>query len=170
MKLSKLILIGACGAALCLSGRLFAADETTPPAKPETPQKPETPVVTAPPTETPVTPVTPERPEVPNLGIPPKLELPEDVQLLVTQFRTQASSFVEAQREIARKLKGATEAERELLKEQLKENRETFLEESKALRADIRERVKELKEKLRESRPVDAGIGEGGGRSRRGGN
>lgn len=107
---------------------------------------------------------------VPNLGIPPKMELPEDLRKLVEQFRTQADAFATAQKELAKQIRGATAEEKEALKEQLKANREKFLEDTKQLRTDIRERVKELRDSLKDSRPIDAGAGEGRGKGRRGGN
>lgn len=108
--------------------------------------------------------------EVPSFGISAKLELPADLKVLVEQFRAQAEAFVTAQKELAKQLKGSTAEQKEQLKEQLKTNREKFLEDTAQLRADIRERVKELKTTLQESRPVDAGAGEGRSRGRRGGN
>lgn len=108
--------------------------------------------------------------EVPSFGISSRLELPADLKALVEQFRAQAEAFVTAQKELARQLKGSTVEQKEQLKEQLKTNREKFLEDTAQLRADIRERVKELKTTLQESRPVDAGAGEGRKRGRRGGN
>jgi gas vesicle protein len=155
MKLSKLICLSACALLLGTATRLTADDNARPRGeKPERSQN--------------------GRPgrigDVPNLGIPSKLVLPEDLQKLVDQFKAQAQTFVSSQKEIAQQLKGATAEQKETLKEQLKTNREKFLEDTKQLRADIRERVKELKATLQETRPVDAGAGEGRGKGRRGGN
>jgi gas vesicle protein len=151
MKLSKLICLSACALLLGTATRLTADDNARPRGeKPERSQN--------------------GRPGVPNLGIPSKLVLPEDLQKLVDQFKAQAQTFVSSQKEIAQQLKGATAEQKETLKEQLKTNREKFLEDTKQLRADIRERVKELKATLQETRPVDAGAGEGRGKGRRGGN
>jgi gas vesicle protein len=155
MKLTKIICLSTLALALSSTFSALAADaakpETRPPARGEG--------------------FRPGRnTDVPNLGIPPKLELPEDLKKLVDQFRAQAQTFVSSQKEIAQQLKGATSEQKELLKEQLKTNREKFLEETAALRTDIRERVKELKATLQESRPVDAGAGEARGKGRRGGN
>lgn len=155
MKLIKLFWLSALALTLGITGRLFAADTTGTDA-PKPPREDR---------------VRPGRPtDVPNLGIPPKLELPADLQKLVDEFRAQAKTFVDTQKELAQKLKGATAEEKEALKEQLKANRETFLEGTKQLRTDIRERVKELKATLQETRPVDAGAAERRGKGRRGGN
>lgn len=160
MKLVKILGLATLALALTASNRLFADDSTTP-TRPERPtdgnKRGEN--------------VRPGRfADVPNLGIPTKLELPEDLQKLVDQFRTQAQTFVASQKELAQQLKGATAEQKETIKEQLKTNREKFLEDTAQLRADIRERVKELRATLQDSRPVDAGAGEGRGKGRRGGN
>jgi gas vesicle protein len=155
MKLSKLICLSACALLLGTATRLTADDNARPRGeKPERSQNGRPGRIT----------------DVPNLGIPSKLVLPEDLQKLVDQFKAQAQTFVSSQKEIAQQLKGATAEQKETLKEQLKTNREKFLEDTKQLRADIRERVKELKATLQETRPVDAGAGEGRGKGRRGGN
>ena len=160
MKLVKILGLATLALALTTSSRLFADDSTTP-TRPERPadgnKRGEN--------------VRPGRfADVPNLGIPSKLDLPEDLRKLVDQFRTQAQTFVASQKELAQQLRGATAEQKETLKEQLKTNREKFLEDTAQLRADIRERVKELRATLQDSRPVDAGAGEGRGKGRRGGN
>lgn len=155
MKISKVLSLSALALTLAASGRLTADDSK----KPET-ERPERGQNVRPGRDV----------EVPNLGIPPKLELPADLQKLVDQFRTQAQTFVTSQKDLAQQLKGSTKEQKELLKEQLKTNREKFLEDTAQLRADIRERVKELKATLKETRPIDAGAGEGRGKGRRGGN
>ncbi len=153
MKLTQCIWLTALALSIGTTARLAADDSTTTAPKPPRGEN-----------------VRPGRPAgVPDLGIPPKLELPEDLQKLVDQFRTEAKTFAETQKELAQQLKGATAEQKETLKEQLKANRETFLESTKQLRADIRERVKELKATLQESRPVDAGAAERRGKGRRGG-
>jgi hypothetical protein len=163
MKLLKPLGLATLALALTTSDRLFANDSTkpTPPKRPERPEeggKRGDKVRPGP------------FADVPNLGIPSKLDLPEDLQKLVDQFRTQARTFVASQKELAQQLKGATAEQKETIKEQLKSNREKLLEDTAQLRADIRERVKELRATLQDSRPVDAGAGEGRGKGRRGGN
>jgi gas vesicle protein len=155
MKLTKIICLSACALLLGTATRLAADDKPRPNGeKPARGQN-----------------VRPGRiADVPNLGIPSKLTLPEDLQKLVDQFKAQAQTFVTSQKDLAQQLRGATAEQKDALKEQLKTNREKFLEDTKQLRADIRERVKELKATLQETRPVDAGAGEGRGKGRRGGN
>jgi hypothetical protein len=163
MKLLKPLGLATLALALTTSDRLFANDSTkpTPPKRPERPEeggKRGDKVRPGP------------FADVPNLGIPSKLDLPEDLRKLVDQFRTQARTFVASQKELAQQLKGATAEQKETIKEQLKSNHEKLLEDTAQLRADIRERVKELRATLQDSRPVDAGAGEGRGKGRRGGN
>lgn len=106
---------------------------------------------------------------VPGLELAsPQAQLPDDVQRLVEQFRTQAGVFVARQKELNQQIKGATAQQREQLKEQLKSNRERFLEDTRQVRVEIRERVRELRDTLKENRPINAGIGEHGARGRRG--
>ncbi len=160
MKLVKLLGLATLALALTTSNRLLADDSTTT-------TRPDKPAEGGKRGEN----LRPGRfADVPNLGIPSKLDLPEDLQKLVDQFRTQAQTFVASQKELTQQLKGATAEQKETIKEQLKANREKFIEDTAQLRADIRERVKELRATLQDSRPVDAGAGEGRGKGRRGGN
>ncbi len=104
-----------------------------------------------------------------DIKIPPKTQLPEDMKQLVSEFRRQAESYVSQQKELQKLIKGATTEDRERLKEQLKMARETFLDQTRDIRNDIKERIKDLKTSIRESRPQAAGSSEGGGRKRHGG-
>jgi hypothetical protein len=121
------------------------------------------------------TPTRPERPgrppqvEIPKLGIPRNATLPEDLKKLVEQYQTAAKKFAEDQKDLIAKIRGATDAEKAALKDQLKGNREKFLEDTKQLRADIREQVRDLRDKLKENGgAVDGGTeGKGKGRGNR---
>ena len=93
MKLVKLLGLATLALALTTSNRLFADDSTTP----THPERPERPTEGGKRGEN----VRPGRfADVPNLGIPSKLDLPEDLQKLVDQFRTQAQTFVASQKEL----------------------------------------------------------------------
>jgi len=107
--------------------------------------------------------------DVPEVKLPPNVEIPDSVKGLITDFRAQAQVYVDRQQEILKSYKGATTAEREQLKQQLKESREIWLSQTQEIRAEMKERLADLKRTLRDSRAVSAGIGEGGVHGRRGG-
>jgi len=102
--------------------------------------------------------------EIPRINVPPNLldKLPEDLKKLIENLKSASLQFVEEQKDLAQKLRGATSDEKEAIKKLLKENKDLFLAETKTLRADIRERLKELREELKNTKPVDAGAGEAG--------
>ena len=116
----------------------------------------------------------PEKTEKPETGNLDGVRLPErfkddaKLQELIAAAKTQREAFVAEQKELAKKLRGATADVKDKVKEQLKANREQFLEDTKQLRTDIRERVKELVTDLKAGNIKDGGK-EGGGRGRRGG-
>lgn len=106
--------------------------------------------------------------EVPELKLPANVEVPDAVKGLAADFKTRAQSYVDQQKEVWKRAEGATKSEREKLKEQLKANRAEFLLQTRQLRAELKERIKELQKTLGNSRPLDEGVGERGGRNRRG--
>jgi hypothetical protein len=107
--------------------------------------------------------------DVPEVKLPPNVVIPDSVKGLITDFRAQAQVYVDRQQVILKAYKGATAAEREQLKQQLKESREIWLSQTQEIRAEMKERLADLKRTLRDSRAVSAGIGEGGVHGRRGG-
>ena len=111
----------------------LAGDPPTPPSKPDDSR--------------PGRPGGPGRPgiDIPRIGIPKGVELPEDVKKLVTQYQDAAKKFADEQKTLISQLRGATEEDKAKLKEQLKTNRDKFLEDTKQLRADIREQVRDLR-------------------------
>ena len=106
--------------------------------------------------------------EVPELKLPSNVELPDAVKGLAANFRTQAQNYVDRQKELWKRSEGASKTERDQLKEQLKANRVEFLQQTRQLRAELKERIKELQKSLNSSRPLDESVGERGGRGRRG--
>ena len=97
----------------------------------------------------PAEPVKPEHPEVPANVSP-------EVKALIDQFKAAREKFLADQSALKAKLKGATEAERQTIRDQLQTNRQAFNEQNKALREQIRERIKEVRAQLHDSRQVDA--------------
>lgn len=107
---------------------------------------------------------------VPEVSLPPGLVLTDDLRSIVNNFRTQAQSFIDQQNDVMKQYRGATVEDRERLKLQLKANREGFLEQTRELRSELKQRASELRRDLKDARPLDAGLSEGGAGRRRGAN
>ncbi|MBX3731851.1 MAG: hypothetical protein KF791_04570 [Verrucomicrobiae bacterium] len=110
----------------------------------------------------------PGKQDIPEIRLPTDVELPETVKGLAAEFKSRAQSYVERQKEISKRAETATQGERDRLKEQLKENRAEFLQQTRQLRAELKERIKELQKSIGNSRPIDDGLTERGGRLRGG--
>ena len=104
-----------------------------------------------------------------EVKLPPRAKVPEDMKQLVTEFRKQAETYVERRKELLKQIKGASTEDRDRIKEQLKNNRQLFLDQTRDIRSEISERIKELKTTIKENRPQAAGASEAGGRRRHGG-
>jgi hypothetical protein len=104
--------------------------------------------------------------EIPRFNIPPPLldKLPDDVKKLLDEYKAIVDKFVADQKALIDGLRGATSDAKEKVKEQLKANRQTFLDQTKDLRVDIHERIKELRDELKNLKPAEAGGVEGGRR------
>ena len=74
--------------------------------------------------------------------------LPDDVKALIQKFDSERDTFLKAQEDLRKQMKDASKDKRDDLREQLRTNREKWLEEQKQLREDIRDRLKELTDKL----------------------
>lgn len=114
----------------------------------------------------------PEKPELVNrkgegIRVPDSLKNDAKLKELLAAAKLQQEAFRAEQKKLAAELKGATDEQKQQIKDALKANREKFLTDTKQLRADIRERVKELKAQLKPGN-VDGG-GEKGGHRRGGG-
>jgi len=107
------------------------------------------------------------RPDVlPGIGnLPKNVAIPDSLKKSIQEFNDLRQKQLELQKELAKKLGGASQTEKEALKETLRNNRTEFLEQTKTLRADIREQIKALREALKDTPPVD---GEDRGGKRRG--
>jgi hypothetical protein len=80
-------------------------------------------------------------------------------------FERAREAYLQKQRELERRLKGATDAERERIREQLKDRRAAWLEQHKQFQAELRERLRDIKREipslrsaLDESRPTRPGL------------
>ena len=100
-------------------------------------------------------------------------QLPDSVknvtklQTLLAEAQKAREAFLASQKDLQAKLKGATADEKAAIKEQLKANQQKFLDDTKQLRADIADRLKELGVDLK-TRGVNAGGGEAGQHKRPG--
>ena len=111
----------------------------------------------------------PGKPADIGVRVPDRFKDDAKLQELIAAAKVQREAFVAKQKDIAAALKGSTADQKEKIKEQLKANREQFLADTKQLRTDIRDRVKELVGELKAGNVKGAGT-EGAGHGRRGGN
>lgn len=108
--------------------------------------------------------------EVPGIGkLPKDVELPDALKKALDEFNALRLKQTETQKELLAKLGTSTKEEKQAIKDQLRANRDQFLEDTKQLRADIREQIKALREKLKDTLPVGGGDKGGKGPGRKGG-
>jgi hypothetical protein len=104
--------------------------------------------------------VAPERPMPPDRPSPA-----QDVKDLVKEFQAVRQDFLEGQRELQRMLKDATQEQRAVIREKLRDNLNEWREAQKAHILDLREQAKEIRNNVPAIRDViDGGRGEGRGR------
>jgi hypothetical protein len=73
----------------------------------------------------------------------------KEIKALRTAFEAKRDAYLAAQKALIEKLKGATEEERERIREQLQDNREAFLAALREFREDIRHELAEIKQIIR---------------------
>ena len=107
--------------------------------------------------------------EIPRFGVPKNANLSDDLKKLISQYQDAAQKFAAGQKELLAQLKGSTDEQKQALKDLLKANRQQFLDDTTQLRADIREQLRELRQKFKDSGAgaVDNGA-EGKGKGRPG--
>lgn len=108
--------------------------------------------------------VVPERPTVTdtaNLATaeqrPTRSEraaLPPEVQAQIERLRLDARAYLEQQQALKKKLEGANDKERALIREQLRELQQLWQERAKEMRREYKDRQAELAEKLKEYREL----------------
>ncbi len=91
--------------------------------------------------------------EIPKIGVPPNASIPDALKVLIKQYQDAAQKFAASQKDLLARLKGATDEEKQKVKEQLKLNRDTFLSDTSQLRSDLREQLRELRNTLKGSTP-----------------
>jgi hypothetical protein len=87
-----------------------------------------------------------------GLGMPSEValgvRLSEQLRERVRNFEQLRLRFLEQQRELTQQMKGASASEREKIRQQIRENRQEWVEQARQVRERARERVEELKESL----------------------
>ena len=83
------------------------------------------------------------RPERPEAAL-----LPQEVRQRLAEFEKLREQFLSRQRELVRKLQGASDEDREKIRETLRAQREAWLEQAKRFRDDARQRLQELRAQL----------------------
>ena len=89
------------------------------------------------------------------------------LQALLADAEKQKDAFIASQKDLLAKIKGATSDQKSAIKDLLKANQQKFLDDTKQLRADIADRLKELGVDLK-TRGINAGNKEGGQHKRPG--
>jgi flagellar motility protein MotE (MotC chaperone) len=145
--MKKLLRRGIASSALMTLFPVVAAAQDSPPPAQAQPPIVERPTVVAPtaPPDRPNLPARPERPAVP--GQPPPSQ---EIKDLTRNFQAARQAFVQQQQELQRQLKMATDEQRKIVRQQLKENLEQWLEQQRQMRDDTREQLKQIAPGLRD--------------------
>lgn len=88
-------------------------------------------------------------------GRPDRPQLPQDVKALVSKFQQDREAFLEQQKNLAKQQKGATDEQRAAIRDQMRENLDKWREEQSNFRQELRDRIKDMKSELQNSRPAD---------------
>jgi hypothetical protein len=143
MNRSKIFsLMSGCLTAL-LSGDAVAQTNPPPPAPPAISDRPVV-LPPTPPPDRPTLPIRPERPAVPGKPTPSK-----DMRDLVRDFQTARETFRRQQLDLNRQLKTANDQQRALIREQLQENLQEWLEEQRARVQDLREQARDMEDQVK---------------------
>lgn len=92
--------------------------------------------------------------------------LPADVKALVQQFQTDQAGFIAQRQKLLDELKQASAADRAAIRDQLRDLRNKWLDEQKQLREDIRQRLQEIKDQLKNQRDQQLRDADSGGDGR----
>ena len=149
------------GTIVALALALGASAQTNPVSPPPIESRPVVVPPSAPP-ERGTLPARPERPAVPGKPVPSK-----DMKDLVQDFQNARESFRKQQLELNRQLKSASEEQRAVIRQQIQENIQQWLEQQKALTAELREQAKEMADEHKNLDEVIKSGTSGGGRPRR---
>ena len=106
---------------------------------------------------------TPDPTSPPTTSTPPEKQekqkpsharpfLPDDVKALVDKVKTDREAFAKEQAALLKTLKGATQEQRDKIREQLQDNRQMFLDSQRALREQIKDKLEALRKEFRDNR------------------
>ena len=147
MSLRVISAVFACGfavAALPLRGQT-SVDPNPTPTPDNTTTRDATRVISTPEVKENISPTdansTPTRPS--NLAA--RSALSPEVKERLRKFEREREAYLQKQRELEKRLKGATEQERERIRELIKDRRIAWEEQHKQLQADLRDRLRDLK-------------------------
>src|SRR5439155_23945509 len=110
-------------------------------------------------------PATPDRPDVPKH--PERPQVPgqpiqsQQMKDLVRDFQVARQAFLKQQRELKSQLHTADDAQRAIIREQLKENLHQWLEQQKAQIQELKDQAKEMNRVSNLREVLEAGKGEG---------
>ena len=85
---------------------------------------------------------------------PERAPLPPEVVARIESFKRDARAYLDKQEALKKKLQGANDQERAVIRDRLRELREQWLERSRELRKEYRERLQELADKMPEYREL----------------
>ena len=152
--MKKLLKSGIASGMLLTLLPLIAAGQGDPPPTPAQPPIVERPTVVAPaaPPDRPNLPARPDRPHVP--GQPPPSQ---EIKDLTRNFQAARQTFVKQQQELQRQLKTGTDEQRKIIRQQLKENLEQWMEQQRGQLPVLRDQIKGIAPGLRDvgSNPHD---------------
>lgn len=96
------------------------------------------------------------RPGRPDQDIPQIVlkHAPDALKKMVNRLHEARHAYQGRQKDLLKEAKGATDEEKEAIRDQLKENRENFLDRTQNLRREVHKRVHELRDKLKDRREV----------------
>jgi septal ring factor EnvC (AmiA/AmiB activator) len=79
---------------------------------------------------------------------PERLAIPAEVRQRLIEFERVREAYLARQKDLLRRLRGATDSDRQKIREQLREQRDTWLEQARQFRDLAQRRVEELKLEL----------------------
>jgi hypothetical protein len=83
-----------------------------------------------------------------NSDKPGRTDYPDQVKKMLDAAKAAQVKFLNDQKDLQRKLKDATEAEKDQIRNEMRDKRDAFLEQQKEMREEFRKRVTELKDQL----------------------
>lgn len=116
---------------------------------------------------------SPAGPTAPNVGggnrapdrdgvtvhLPTQFRSDGDLKTLIANAQEAQKTYVQQQTTLRSRLQGATTTERQRIIAAIQDNQQQFLDQTRRLNEEIRDRIAALKSELKNSKPIDAGAG-----------